>query len=152
MLKQVKRTSGAIIQRRQGIDHKFQDLTARICIGGRIDMQIHWNPGALKQNGSTEPWIFDPTAVAAVNRAVDTVHVSTIDQPKGYPLIWSGPSAGDRTALDVSMRRVAAGMPGQGGDGSARRRFAGASPGRGSRRPKRVRVSATRSGEACTHA
>jgi hypothetical protein len=41
MLKQVKRTSGAIIQRRQGIDHKFQDLTARICIGGRIDMQIH---------------------------------------------------------------------------------------------------------------
>jgi hypothetical protein len=38
MLKQVKRTSGAIIQRRQGLDHKFQDLIARICIGGRTGL------------------------------------------------------------------------------------------------------------------
>jgi hypothetical protein len=85
MLKQVKRTSGAINQRRQELDHKIQGLFARIHVGGRISMQIHGNPGALKQNGSTEPWIFDPTAVATVDRTVDTVHRSTVDQAKGYP-------------------------------------------------------------------
>jgi hypothetical protein len=38
MLKQMKRTSGTIMQRRQGLDHKFQDLFARIHIGGRTGM------------------------------------------------------------------------------------------------------------------
>jgi hypothetical protein len=50
------------------------------------------------------------------------------------------------------MRCAAAGTPRQGGDSSAWRPFAGASPGRGSRRPKRARVSATRRGEAREHA
>jgi hypothetical protein len=36
------------------------------------------------------------------------------------------------------MRRAAEGTPGQGGDGGAQRRFAGASPGRGSLWPKQV--------------
>jgi hypothetical protein len=49
MLKQVKRTSGAIKQRRQGLDHKIQDLFARIHIGGRTGMQIQESPGALNQ-------------------------------------------------------------------------------------------------------
>jgi hypothetical protein len=38
MLKQKKRTSGAIIQGKQGLDHKTQDLIARILTGGRTDM------------------------------------------------------------------------------------------------------------------
>jgi hypothetical protein len=38
MLKQVKRTLGAIKQKRQGLDHKIQDLFARIHIGGRTDL------------------------------------------------------------------------------------------------------------------
>jgi hypothetical protein len=38
MLKQVKRTSGAIKQKRQGLDHKIQDLFARIHIGGRTGL------------------------------------------------------------------------------------------------------------------
>jgi hypothetical protein len=49
VLKHKKRTSSAIKQRRQGLDHKFQDLFARIHIGGRTDMQIQESPGALKQ-------------------------------------------------------------------------------------------------------
>jgi hypothetical protein len=50
MLKQIKRTSCAIIQRRQGLDHKIQDLIARICIGGGTDMQKGKNPRSLNQN------------------------------------------------------------------------------------------------------
>jgi hypothetical protein len=47
MLKQIKRTSVAIKQRRQGLDHKIQDLFARICIGGRTGMQKLRNSRAL---------------------------------------------------------------------------------------------------------
>jgi hypothetical protein len=49
MLKQIKRTSSAIKQRRQGLDHKIQGLFARICLGGRTDMQIQESPGVLNQ-------------------------------------------------------------------------------------------------------
>jgi hypothetical protein len=49
MVKQMKRTSGANIQRRQGLDHKFQDLITRICIGGRTDIKIQESLGALKR-------------------------------------------------------------------------------------------------------
>jgi hypothetical protein len=38
MLKQIKRTSGAIKQKRQGLEHKIQNLFARICIGGRTGL------------------------------------------------------------------------------------------------------------------
>jgi hypothetical protein len=47
MLKQIKRTSGAIKQRRQGLEHKIPDLFVKVYIGGRTDMQIRRNPGAL---------------------------------------------------------------------------------------------------------
>jgi hypothetical protein len=33
--------------------------------------------GLFKENGLIEPWIFDPTAAAAVDRAVSPVHGST---------------------------------------------------------------------------
>jgi hypothetical protein len=39
------------------------------------------NQGLLKENGSTEPWILDPTAKEAVDRAVHPVHGSTMDRP-----------------------------------------------------------------------
>jgi hypothetical protein len=35
----------------------------------------------LKEIGSAEPWISDPTAEGAVDRAVVTVHESTVDRP-----------------------------------------------------------------------
>jgi hypothetical protein len=38
MLKHKERASGGIIQGRQGLVYKFQDLTARILIGGRTGM------------------------------------------------------------------------------------------------------------------
>jgi hypothetical protein len=57
MLKQVKRTSGAIIQRRQGLDHKFQDLIARICIGGRTGMKKAKTQGLFNKNVGTDWYI-----------------------------------------------------------------------------------------------
>jgi hypothetical protein len=50
MLKHKEKASGGIIQGRQGLDYKFQDLTARILLGGRTDMQNYENSGALKRN------------------------------------------------------------------------------------------------------
>jgi hypothetical protein len=38
MLKTSERTSGAIILRRQGLDHEIQDLFARVYVGGRTGM------------------------------------------------------------------------------------------------------------------
>jgi hypothetical protein len=38
MLKHKERASGGIIQGRQGLVYKFEDLTARILIGGRTGM------------------------------------------------------------------------------------------------------------------
>jgi hypothetical protein len=40
--------------------------------------------GLLKKSGSAEPWILDPTADGAVDRAVHPVHGSTVDRTKGY--------------------------------------------------------------------
>jgi hypothetical protein len=37
--------------------------------------------GLLKERGSAEPWIFDPTTEEAVDRAVVTAHESTVDRP-----------------------------------------------------------------------
>jgi hypothetical protein len=37
--------------------------------------------GLLKEIGSAEPWISDPTAEGAVDRAVVAVHESTVDRP-----------------------------------------------------------------------
>jgi hypothetical protein len=48
-------------------------------------MQKQESSGALKESGSVEPWIVDPTAAAAVDRAVSPAHGSTVDQAKGYP-------------------------------------------------------------------
>jgi hypothetical protein len=81
MLKQIKRTSVAIKQRRQGLEHKIQDLFVKVYIGGRTGMQNIETEGLLKESGSIKPWIFDPTAASAVDRAVDTAHGSTMDQP-----------------------------------------------------------------------
>jgi hypothetical protein len=55
MLKHKKRASGGIIHGRQGLVFKIQDLTARIFLGGRTDMQNCENSGALKRKckGST---------------------------------------------------------------------------------------------------
>jgi hypothetical protein len=47
MLKQIKRTSSAIKQRRHGLERKIQDLFVKIYIGGRTGMQKHIKPGAL---------------------------------------------------------------------------------------------------------
>jgi hypothetical protein len=48
VLKHKKRASGGIIQGRQGLVCKIQDLTARIFLGGRTGMQNCENSGALK--------------------------------------------------------------------------------------------------------
>jgi hypothetical protein len=43
--------------------------------------------GLLKEIGSAEPWIFDPTAEGAVDPAVGAVHKATVDRSlnaKGY--------------------------------------------------------------------
>jgi hypothetical protein len=34
----------------------------------------------FKENGSVEPWIVDPMAAAAVDRAVNQAHGSTVDR------------------------------------------------------------------------
>jgi hypothetical protein len=47
MLKQIKRTSVSIKQRRQGLEHKIQDLFVKVYIGGRTGMQKLRNLGAL---------------------------------------------------------------------------------------------------------
>jgi hypothetical protein len=39
--------------------------------------------GLFKGNGSVEPWIVDPTAAVAVDRAVNPAHGSTVDQAEG---------------------------------------------------------------------
>jgi hypothetical protein len=39
--------------------------------------------GFFKENGLIEPWIFDPTAVAVVDRAVSPVDGSTVDRNQG---------------------------------------------------------------------
>jgi hypothetical protein len=36
--------------------------------------------GLFKENGSAEPWIFDPTADGAMDHAVHPVHGSTMDR------------------------------------------------------------------------
>jgi hypothetical protein len=123
-----------------------------VSIGGRTGMQNKKTQGLFKGNDSIEPWIFDPTAVAAVDHAVSPVHGSTVDQAKGYPPDLIRTVRGRSHDPGREHARAAAGMPGQRGDGGTRRRFAGASPRRGSRWPKRARVSATRSGEAHEHA
>jgi hypothetical protein len=37
----------------------------------------------LEESGLIQLWIFDPTAAAAVNRAVNSVHRSTVDRIEG---------------------------------------------------------------------
>jgi hypothetical protein len=39
--------------------------------------------GLLKEIGSAEPWISDPTAEGAVDQAVNLVHGSTVDRSEG---------------------------------------------------------------------
>jgi hypothetical protein len=39
------------------------------------------NKGLLKESGSAEPWIFDPTAEEAVDQVVVAAHESTVDRP-----------------------------------------------------------------------
>jgi hypothetical protein len=41
------------------------------------------NQGLLKENGSAEPWIFDPATEEAVDRAVNPMHRSTVDRTEG---------------------------------------------------------------------
>jgi hypothetical protein len=46
--------------------------------------------GLFKLNGSAEPWIADPTAEDAVDRAMVAVHGSMVDRPhqmKGYAIL-----------------------------------------------------------------
>jgi hypothetical protein len=59
----------------------------KVYIGGRTGKQKHRNPGAFKENGSIELWIFDPTTAVAVDRVVSPAHGSTVDQAKVYPLV-----------------------------------------------------------------
>jgi hypothetical protein len=39
--------------------------------------------GLLKESGLIQSWIFDPTAAAAVARAVNPMHGSTVDCTEG---------------------------------------------------------------------
>jgi hypothetical protein len=41
------------------------------------------NQGLFNENGLAEPWIFDLTADAAVDRAVSSAHGSTVDRSEG---------------------------------------------------------------------
>jgi hypothetical protein len=41
------------------------------------------NQGLLKKNSSAGPWIFDPTADEAVDRAMNPAHESTVDRTEG---------------------------------------------------------------------
>jgi hypothetical protein len=90
---------------------------------------------------------------AAVSCAVNPVHGSTVDHTEGVsPLTSWTPWIINPTVQDLREWGAVVGTPGQRGDSGARRWFAGASPGRGSRRPKWARESATRRGEAREHA
>jgi hypothetical protein len=66
------------------LKHKKTDLIVRIYIGGRTGMLKPKSSRTLKQNGSVEPWIIDPTATVAVDRAVSPAHGSTMVQAKGH--------------------------------------------------------------------
>jgi hypothetical protein len=95
--------------------------------------------GLLKENGLIQPWIFDPTAAAAVDRAVNPVHGSTVDR--------TDLSAQDPAAQDSCVRARRWARRNRERCGGVRRCFAGVASGRGSRWPKRARASATRSGK-----
>jgi hypothetical protein len=51
VLKLKKRTPNPIIQGRQGLDYKNQDLSVRIPKGGRTGLLKFKNSGALKEKG-----------------------------------------------------------------------------------------------------
>jgi hypothetical protein len=64
-LKLKKRTSGGIIQGRQGLVCKIQNLTARIFLGGRTGMLNKITQGLFNKINKAAPWILDPTAAGA---------------------------------------------------------------------------------------
>jgi hypothetical protein len=78
--KGVKRTFNNIIQGRQGVDCKNQDLSVKILKGGRTGLLKFENSGALKKKGRGR----------TVDPAVGAVHKPTVDQPlnaKGYAIL-----------------------------------------------------------------
>jgi hypothetical protein len=82
--------------------------------------------GLFKLNGSAKPWISDPTAEGAVDRAVVAIHRSTVDRPlnaKGYAILSvhrrsHGPGR-------VQARGGGERAGGRGGAAVPRRKFAG---------------------------
>jgi hypothetical protein len=101
----------------------------------------------LKEIGSAEPWISDPTAEGAVDRAVVAAHVSTVDRPhnpKGYAISFVHHRSHGPGRVQARWRRTR--RRGK----AARRRLAGVAPRQRSRPPFRPQASVTRSRGACT--
>jgi hypothetical protein len=108
--------------------------------------------GLLKEIGSAEPWIFDPTAEGAVDPAVGAVHKPMVDRSlnaKGYAtyIVHRRSNGPDRL-----QARAAVASP---GTGAVRRCLTGDSPAHPIlllRAPFRARVGSTRSWGACEQA
>jgi hypothetical protein len=65
--------------------------------------------GLLKESGSAEPWILDPTAEKAVDRAVVVAHESTVDRPhnpKGYAIPFVHHRSHDLGRVQAGWRRT----------------------------------------------
>jgi hypothetical protein len=142
-----KRTSNTIIQGRQGLNCKNQDLSARILLGGRTGMLKQIYSGALltrSPNPHRGSWIQRlPARACAVDRTVSSAHGSPVDRPlnaKGYA-IWAVHARSKGSGR--LQAKATASTPECGG---ARRGLAGVAPRRRSRPSTRPQVSAKRRG------
>jgi hypothetical protein len=82
--------------------------------------------GLLKEIGSAEPWISDPTAEGAVDRAVVAVHESTVDQPLKRERVRDPVRPSQITRPRTRASEVAAASAQE--TGAVRRCLAGSSP------------------------
>jgi hypothetical protein len=90
--------------------------------------------GLLIKKSSVEPWIINPMAAVAVDRAVSPAHAhgSTVDQAKGYPPDLIRTVRGRSHDLGREHATRGSGHAGIEKDDDARRRFADVASGRGS--------------------
>jgi hypothetical protein len=102
--------------------------------------------GLLKEIGSAETWISDPTAEGVVDRAVNPAHGSTVDwphNPKGYAISFVHHRSHGSGRVQARWRWTR--WRGK----AARRQLAGVAPRQRSRPPFHPQAGATRSRGAC---
>jgi hypothetical protein len=95
-------------------------------VGGpaRKYKKVQW---LLKESGLIKPWIFDPTAAVAVDRAINPVHRSTVDRTEGvHPALIRTVRARSNGRGRVHARDSSARAGNRSGMAALRRKIAGA--------------------------